>query len=105
VLPAALELGVTIEARHAVDIHLVSHERPGEVRVAADGVPVGAAPAGWGRYVAAVAVELAELGRPPVGIEGEVSSTLPIGTGLSSAPSPGSSSRRSTWPARRSAPS
>jgi galactokinase len=31
-----------------------------------------------------VAAELAELGRPPVGLEGEISSTLPIGTGLSS---------------------
>jgi galactokinase len=84
VLPAAIELGVTIEARPAQDIHLVSRERPGDVRVAADGMPVGEPPAGWGRYVAAVAMELAELGRPPVGIEGEVSSTLPIGTGLSS---------------------
>lgn len=31
-----------------------------------------------------MAAELAELGRPPVGLEGEISSTLPIGTGLSS---------------------
>ncbi|MGZ8650428.1 MAG: galactokinase [Solirubrobacteraceae bacterium] len=84
VLPAALELGVTIAARPAEEIHLVSRERPGEVRVAADGTPLGKEPAGWGRYVAAVAVELAELGRPPAGLEGELSSTLPIGTGLSS---------------------
>ncbi|HEU5211618.1 MAG TPA: galactokinase [Gaiellaceae bacterium] len=84
VLPAALELGVTIEARRGDTIRLTSRERPGDVNVAADGSPVGAAPSGWGRYVAAVAVELDALGRPPVGLDGEVSSTLPIGTGLSS---------------------
>jgi galactokinase len=39
---------------------------------------------GWGRYVAAVAAELAALGRDPVGIEGQVTSDLPIGAGLSS---------------------
>ena len=83
-LPAALELGVTIAGRPADAIRLTSRERPGEVRVAADGSPLRDAPAGWGRYVAAVAAELAELGRPPVGLDGEVSSTLPIGTGLSS---------------------
>jgi galactokinase len=84
VLPAALELGVTITARRADTIRLRSHERPGDVHVAADGVPLAEPPSGWGRYVAAVAVELDALGRPPVGLDGEVSSTLPIGTGLSS---------------------
>ncbi len=83
-LPAALELGVTIEARPAETIRLVSRERPGDVHVAADGSRLGAAPTGWGRYVAAVATELDGLGRPPVGLDGDVSSTLPIGTGLSS---------------------
>ncbi len=83
-LPAALELGVTIEARPAQAIRLVSRDRPGEAHVAADGSRLAAAPTGWGRYVAAVAAELDALGRPPVGLEGEVSSTLPIGTGLSS---------------------
>jgi galactokinase len=84
VLPAALELGVTIEARSSETIHLGSRDRPGEAHLAADGSRVGAAPTGWARYVAAVATELDVLGRPPVGLEGEVSSTLPIGTGLSS---------------------
>jgi galactokinase len=84
VLPAALDLGVTIEAQPAETIRLASRERPGEVSVAADGAPLDGEPYGWGRYVAAVAAELAGLGRPPIGLEGEVSSTLPIGTGLSS---------------------
>ena len=39
---------------------------------------------GWGRYAAAVAALLAERGRPAVGLDGSVSSTLPIGAGLSS---------------------
>src|SRR3954471_11799533 len=51
VLPAALELGVTIEARPAGDIHPVSHPRPGDARGAAadgagEGGPRGAPPAG-----------------------------------------------------------
>ena len=49
--------------------------------------PDGTAPpglTGWGRYAAAVAALLAERGRPAVGLDGMVSSTLPIGAGLSS---------------------
>jgi galactokinase len=39
---------------------------------------------GWGRYVAAVAAELAVLGRRRVGFAGAVFADLPIGAGLSS---------------------
>ena len=54
---------------------------PGEP-FAADG---GGAPVrGWSRYAQAVAVELALLGRPPVGLAGSISSDLPAGAGLSS---------------------
>ena len=82
VLPAAIELGVRIDAAPADRIHLQSdgYEEPAEL--AADGTAFEGA--GWGRYVAAVAVELALLGRPPVGLEGTISSTLPVGAGLSS---------------------
>ena len=82
VLPAALDLGVRIDAVPAERISLQSdgYEEPAEL--AADGT--GLEDAGWGRYVAAVAVELALLGRPAVGLEGRVSSTLPVGAGLSS---------------------
>ena len=38
----------------------------------------------WGRYAAAVHVELAELGRPEVGLEGSVRSDIPVGAGVSS---------------------
>jgi galactokinase len=41
-------------------------------------------PRGWGRYVAAVAKELGELGRPAVGLEGVVEANLPRGAGLGS---------------------
>jgi galactokinase len=84
VLPAALDLGVRIEAEAADSIDLCSHELGGRAQLAADGSPLEGESEGWTRYVAAVAAELALLGRPAVGLEGEISSTLPIGAGLSS---------------------
>jgi galactokinase len=74
VLPAALDLGVRVDAVAAERTLLTSAELPGT----SDDLN------GWGRYVAAVEAELAQLGRPAVGLEGRVSSTLPIGAGLSS---------------------
>lgn len=68
VLPAALDLGILLEAEPAAEIGLVSAD----------------ADEGWTRYVDAVAAELDALGRPPVGIAGRLTSTLPIGAGLSS---------------------
>jgi galactokinase len=83
VLPAALDLGIRLDAVASESILLQSRELAGVVRLDADGTGLGS-DSGWGRYVAAVAVELAELGRRPVGLEGEISSTLPVGAGLSS---------------------
>lgn len=83
VLPVAIDRGVTLDADLGGDqIVLVSADAEGEVRVRADGseVPVE----GWGRFVAAVAAELAALGRSPVGMRGELRSDLPQGAGLSS---------------------
>jgi galactokinase len=68
VLPAAIELGVTVEGEAADGISLRSEQEDHRFQA----------------YVDAVAVELDALGRPPVGFRGEVRSTLPIGTGLSS---------------------
>jgi galactokinase len=84
VLPAALDLGVRIEVEAAEAIDLCSHELGGRARLAADGSPQADQLEGWARYVAAVATELALLGRPGVGLQGEISSNLPIGAGLSS---------------------
>jgi galactokinase len=73
VLPAALDLGIRIDAEASQRTLLSSNALPGT-----------SADDGWGRYVSAVEGELAAMGRSPVGIEGTVSSTLPIGAGLSS---------------------
>jgi galactokinase len=68
VLPVAIDLGTTLacEAADAVDVRS-ANESPG-----------------WSRYVEEVVRELAALGRPDVGIRGRLTSTLPIGAGLSS---------------------
>jgi len=79
VLPIAVDLGVVLAAEPAERIALSSGGAT--VEVGADG---SGGAEGWGRYPAAVAVELAALGRRPVGIEGEVLSDLPIGAGLGS---------------------
>lgn len=68
VLPAALDLGITLECEAADRIDLRS-THPGR---------------GWQHYVTAVGHELAALGRPPVGLRGSLTSTLPAGAGLSS---------------------
>lgn len=83
VLPAALDLGLTLDADIGGDrLRLTSAQAEGSVDVPADG---SVSPeAGWGRFAAAVAAELASAGRPPVGLQGHLSSDLPQGAGLSS---------------------
>jgi len=84
VLPVAVDRGVTV--RWLPDAHAIrlrSAAFPETVELAPDGTPAGVV-GGWGRYAAAVAALLAERGRPAVGLDGSVSSTLPIGAGLSS---------------------
>jgi galactokinase len=83
VCPAAIDLGITVTGRRADDITLQSSLDGERVVIAADGSTVQQ-PAGWGRYVAAVAQELNLLGRPAAGFAGTVTSTLPSGAGLSS---------------------
>lgn len=83
VLPAAIDRAVVLTGRPGgTRIRLQSARFPQRVDVGADGAD---APAdGWGRYVAAMAAELAAVGRPAVGFVGEVDSDLPPGAGLSS---------------------
>jgi galactokinase len=81
VLPLAIDLECVVRASPAERIRVRSRDVPGEVDLAADGT--GEAE-GWGRTVAAVARVLAELGRPGAGIDAEVASTVPQGSGLSS---------------------
>jgi galactokinase len=83
VLPAAIELGVTVHVlATAPDISLTSDRFGPAGPLTADGG--GSRTEGWGRYAQAVAAELDALGRPPVGLVGRVSSDLPPGAGVSS---------------------
>src|SRR5262245_20657709 len=82
VLPAAVELGITLEVRSAARDVLLSSEGYGRAEFPADGGSRSAT--GWRRYPQAVATELAALGRPAVGFDGTLSSDLPAGAGLSS---------------------
>ena len=83
VLPAAIDRAVTLEVEFGGSrITLRSADAHGGVDVAADGSETPKA--GWGRYVAAIAAELAAVGREPVGCRGELRSDLPQGAGLSS---------------------
>jgi galactokinase len=68
VLPAALDLGITLSCEQADTVTLRT-DQPSE---------------GWERYVDAVERELAACGRPHVGLRGLLTSTLPSGAGLSS---------------------
>ncbi len=79
-LPIAIDLGTRVEGvRSGTTIELRSDAEPEVVQFALDADPAGVSPA-WGRYVAGVAAEL----RPKVGLVGTVTTTLPLGAGLSS---------------------
>ena len=81
VLPMAIDLGTTIVGKRGHDrVVLVSKDDPEPAEVPLDvDDPATFAPA-WARYVAGVVSEVA----PTTGFIGQVSTTIPIGTGLSS---------------------
>ena len=81
VLPVAIDRGLTVDVEPAARIRLRSDAAPGLVDLDAGGAGDAA---GFGRYVAALAVELAALGRRPVGLDGEIGGDLPARAGLSS---------------------
>ncbi len=85
VLPVAIDRYVTLDISPRADGSTVlsSDGFEGVTRLSADGCVDENCPS-WGRYVAAVHRELAELGRPEVGIQGVVHSDIPTGAGLSS---------------------
>ena len=86
-LPLAVDRDCVVAARPRDDgrVTVRSVELAGEVDVAADGSdePAAVEPA-WGRYVAGVVRALAGAGRAPVGVDAALSSTVPVGSGLSS---------------------
>jgi galactokinase len=86
VLPLAVDLECTVRAVPTDDgrIRLRSDDVGGAVDVAADGSTEPREVEGWGRYAAGVARVLRDRGRPARGLDGVVSSTVPVGAGLSS---------------------
>jgi galactokinase len=83
VLPVAIQYGIEVRVDRVQEtIALVSEQRGAAPPFAADGS--GPPAEGWARYAQELAVELAALGRPTVGLAGTVVSNLPAGAGLSS---------------------
>ena len=87
VLPVAIDLSCVVRSTPNADgvVRVRSEDVADEVELAADG---GTDPsqleAVWARYAAGVVGTLSERGRPAVGIDAVVSSTIPLGAGLSS---------------------
>jgi galactokinase len=82
VLPVALELRTEIRGRRATLVRLASDGHPGTVTV---DPATGEGPTeGWGRYVTAVVRVLSDAGLSMGGIDGLITSDVPVGTGLSS---------------------
>jgi galactokinase len=81
VLPMAIDLGTTVRGEVVGDVvHLTSADEAAAAVVPLDvSDPAGIDPA-WARYVGGVVAEL----RPTTGLRGEITTTLPIGGGLSS---------------------
>ena len=89
VLPLAIDRECLIAARPQRDGRVTARSvelrTDGSVDVAADGSDApGTVEPPWGRYVAGVVRTLADAGRAPVGLDAAVSSTVPVGAGLSS---------------------
>ncbi len=83
VLPAAIQLGIAVRVEAVAELVTLSSDTFGDSEPFA---PNGDGPAvsGWARFGQAVARELDQLGRPPVGLTATIASNLPAGVGLSS---------------------
>jgi galactokinase len=81
VLPMAVDLATTVTGRRGgTEIYLTSADQPEPARVVLSVEdPAGAEPR-WARYVAGVVAQL----RPAFGFTGQITTTLPVGAGLSS---------------------
>jgi galactokinase len=81
VLPMAIDRWTTVRGERFGDVvALRSEHEPTDVEVPLDVVDPAAIEPPWGRYVAGVVAEA----RPRFGLSGRVSSTVPVGSGLSS---------------------
>jgi galactokinase len=87
VLPVAIQLECVVRSTPNDEglVLIRSRELAGAVELAADGsaAPQSVQPA-WGQYAAGLLSSLAARGRRPVGMDAAVSSTVPVGSGLSS---------------------
>jgi galactokinase len=81
VLPMAIDLGTAVTGERGGDrIVLTSADEPGAVDIERTNDKPHAVEPAWGRYVAGVVAQL----RPVEGFRGAVSTTVPVGAGLSS---------------------
>jgi galactokinase len=81
VLPIAIDRGTTVTGTQGGNsVRLRSDDEEGRVEVQVGGGHPPAPGATWGRYVSAIV----ELERPAQGFVGNISTTLPLGAGLSS---------------------
>lgn len=81
VFPMAIDLGTTVSGRRGGEVvRLRSDAQVGTVEVPLRPGPAAAVEPAWGRYVAGVVSQL----HPAEGFVGEVTSSLPLGMGLSS---------------------
>jgi len=87
VVSLAIDRDVRVRATPRSDGRVVAHSShfDGQVDIPADGTadPPATRPQ-WGRAIAGVTRVLAEKGREPVGADLEITSTIPVGSGLSS---------------------
>ena len=86
VMPMTLHAHTTVtgQANTGRVWNLVSHDDPDSLSIALPIEDPGSIQPRWGRYVAGVLFELAQLGIDVPGFTGEINTTLPIGSGLSS---------------------
>jgi galactokinase len=84
VLPMAIDLECVVSAAPCETVRLRSRDVAGEHELPADGSAEPHEAVGWSRYAAGVLRALAKRGRPPAGIDATVSSSVPVGAGLSS---------------------
>lgn len=84
VLPMAIDRHTTIEFERSDDVLATSSNFDGEVRFDLPVVDAAAVQPAWGRYIAGVAAAMNERHMTPRGFTGAVTTTVPIGGGLSS---------------------
>ena len=84
VLPMAIDRHTTIVFERSEDVLATSSNSDGEVRFGLPVVDAAAVQPAWGRYIAGVAAAMNERHMTPRGFTGKVTTTVPIGGGLSS---------------------